>query len=42
MKFEILMTAISITSLCISIFALIMRKVELGAIEKNNEAQRGR
>ena len=34
MKFEILMTAISITSLCISIFALRMRKVELGAIEK--------
>ena len=34
MKFEILITAVSITSLCISIFTLRMRKVELSAIEK--------
>lgn len=34
MKFEILMTAVSITSLCISIFTLRIRKAELSAIEK--------
>ena len=34
MKFEIVMTAVSVTSLCISIFTLRMRKAELSVIEK--------